>query len=127
MTKTLSDNSIMGNEFSSSYSSMSDEEKAEDQKALKNKGYYRGAMGGYRYNGEGESSSRTKAIFGTQANTFRIVFCTVNIDPNQDHYLRIRNVGSKQGNNNEFMMDYLELVPKSVFGVTDDNAMEDDL
>ena len=127
MTKTLTDNSIMGNEFSSSYSSMSDEEKAEDQKALKNKGYYRGAMGGYRYNGEGESSSRTKAIFGTQANTFRIVFCTVNIDPTQDHYLRIRNVGSKQGNNNEFMMDYLELVPKSVFGVTDDNAMEDDL
>jgi hypothetical protein len=33
----------------------------------------------------------------------------------------------KQGNNNEFMLDYLELVPKSVYGVDGDGDMEDDL
>ena len=128
MTIPLSDNSIMGAEFvGSGYTSLDPDEKSEDQKALKNKGYYRGAMGGYRYNGEGESKTRTKSVFGTQQQTFRIVFCTVHIDPSVDHYLRIRNVGSKQGNDNEFMMDYLELVPKTVYGVTDENAMEDDL
>jgi hypothetical protein len=31
----------------------------------------------------------------------------------------------KKGNNNEFMLDYLELVPKSVYGVTDEGLMED--
>jgi hypothetical protein len=29
------------------------------------------------------------------------------------------------GNDNEFMLDYIELVPNSVYGVTDDGAMED--
>ena len=33
----------------------------------------------------------------------------------------------KQGNNNEFMLDYLELVPKSVYGIDGDGEMEDDL
>jgi len=31
------------------------------------------------------------------------------------------------GNDNEFMVDYLELVPKNVYGVTDEGAQEDDL
>jgi hypothetical protein len=33
----------------------------------------------------------------------------------------------KQGNNNEFMLDYLEIVPKSVYSVDGDGEMEDDL
>jgi hypothetical protein len=64
-------------------------------------------------------------VFATQPQTFRIVFCTVHMDPNQDHYLRIRCVSSKKGNDNEFMLDYLELVPKSIYGVTDEGQMED--
>jgi hypothetical protein len=32
----------------------------------------------------------------------------------------------KQGNNNEFALDFLELVPKSVYG-SDGDEMEDDL
>ena len=32
---------------------------------------------------------------------------------------------AKKGNDNEFMLDYIELVPKSVYGVTDEGAMED--
>jgi hypothetical protein len=33
-------------------------------------------------------------------------------------------VSAKQGNDNEFMLDFLELVPRSVFGVTDEGSME---
>ena len=50
------------------------------------------------------------------------------IDNTKDHYLRIRCASkSKTGNNNEFMIDYLELVPKSIYGVVDDGEIEDDL
>jgi hypothetical protein len=33
----------------------------------------------------------------------------------------------KQGNNNEFMLDYLELVPKNVYDISGAGQMEDDL
>ena len=33
----------------------------------------------------------------------------------------------KQGNNNEFALDFLELVPKSVYGADGEGEMEDDL
>ena len=33
----------------------------------------------------------------------------------------------KQGLDNEFALDFLELVPKSVYGVDGDGDMEDDL
>jgi hypothetical protein len=33
----------------------------------------------------------------------------------------------KQGNNNEFMLDYFEIVPSSVYSVDGEGAMEDDL
>lgn len=66
--------------------------------------------------------------FGGNPRTYRIVLCQVSIDPAQDHYLRIRcTSSSKLGNNNEFMMDYLEIVPKSVYGVTTAGEMESDL
>ena len=100
---------------------MSTGQLSTDQKVLKNKGYYRGAAGGYRYN----QGSTTSVVFATQANTIRMVLCTVHIDPNKDHYLRVRCVSTKKGNDNEFMFDYLELVPKSVYGVTDQGAIED--
>ena len=121
MTVPLSDETILGAEFSEvDYGDMTSEEKAEDQKALKNKGYYRGPAGAYYGTGRAE--------FETQANTPRRILCQVYIDNKQDHYLRIRCASkSKTGNNNEFMLDYIELVPKSVYGVTDDGKIEDDL
>lgn len=51
MTKDLTDASLLGAEWVQDYASMSDAEKSADYKNLKNKGYYRGAMGGYRYDG----------------------------------------------------------------------------
>lgn len=123
MRKYLNDETIMGSIFDEkTYSSMTDEEKAEDQKALKNKGYYRGAYGGYHSNGS------TKTEFADNPRTHRRVLCQTYIDANKEHYLRIRCASaSKTGNNNEFMLDYLELVPKSVYGVVDEGEIEDDL
>ena len=120
MTKSLSDPSILGADWKSDYNSMSTVDLATDQKVLKNKGYYRGAAGGYRY----AQGSTQQTIFATQELTIRMVICTTHITPNEDHYLRIRCVSTKQGNDNEFMLDYLELVPKSVYGITDEGKME---
>ena len=119
----LDDERVMGTDFSEiSYTSMTDEEKAEDQKALKNKGFYRGAYGGYHSDGNVINE------FVTNPRTQRRVLCQTYIDNTQDHYLRIRCASkSKTGNNNEFMIDYLELVPKSVYGVVDEGEIEDDL
>lgn len=120
MTKQLTDPSILGADWKSDYGSMSTVDLATDQKVLKNKGYYRGAAGGYRY----AQGSTQQTIFATQPLTIRMVICTTHINPDEDHYLRIRCVSTKQGNDNEFMLDYLELVPKSVYGVTDEGKME---
>jgi hypothetical protein len=123
MRKRLTDESIMGNKFGTKkWSAMTDEEKAEDQKILKNLGYYRGAYGGYHSNGSVINE------FVDNPRTYRLVLCQVHINPKTDHYLRIRcTSSSKLGNNNEFMMDYFEIVPKSVYGVTSAGHMETDL
>lgn len=123
MRKYLNDKSILGDQFGTKkWAEMSDDEKAEDQKMLKNLGYYRGAYGGYHSNGSSVNE------FVDNERTYRLVLCTVHINPKQDHFIRIRCTSSlKLGNNNEFMMDYLEIVPKSVYGVTSSGSMETDL
>lgn len=119
----LNEDAVLGNKWASkNWASMTDEEKAEDQKVLKNLGYYRGANGGFHTSGSSINE------FVDNYRTYRRVLCTVHINPKQDHYLRIRCTStSKLGNNNEFMMDYLEIVPKSIYGVTGTGKMETDL
>lgn len=123
MRKRLSDETILGDQFGTKkWADMTGEEKAEDQKMLKNLGYYRGAYGGYH------SSGSTINEFVDNPRTYRLVLCTVHINPKKDHYIRVRcTSSSKLGNNNEFMMDYLEIVPKSVYGISSSGAMETDL
>ncbi|MBQ0056370.1 MAG: fasciclin domain-containing protein [Bacteroidales bacterium] len=122
MTRDLGHSSILGTEFGKKlYTSMNADERLEDRKTLKNLGFYRGTNGGYRTGGS------DRQHFSDIKETLRIVLCTVHIAPGEEHFLRVRAVSSKQGNNNEVMLDYLELVPKSVYGVVDDGAQEDDL
>lgn len=121
MTKNLTDASLLGDQWKSGYESMTDEERAADYKNLKNKGYYRGAMGGYCFQGAGATTFQQ---FVDRQWTLRRVLCTVHIDPKKDHYVRIRCVSTGK---TEFDLDYLELVPKSVYGVTDGSSMEDPL
>ncbi len=102
---------------------MSDDDKIQERKDLKNKGFYRGANGAYRKGSSSEAGQYFAEIYAT----LRIVLCTTHIKPGEDHYLRFRCVSEGLGNN-EIMLDYLEIVPKSVYGVNDDEGvMEDDL
>ena len=122
MRKSLDDVSIMGSAFSEkSYTSMTDEEKAEDQKTLKNKGYYRAPWGMYHSDGNVIND------FTMNARTYRRVLCEQYIDNTQEHYLRLQCISeSTTGNNFEMQLDYIELVPKSVYDVPE-GEMEDDL
>lgn len=127
MTKGLDSDLYIGDRFrnddtAASYDKMTDEAKAEEQKLLKNLGAYRSPRSIFRF----DASNKYYFIGGSD--TYRRVLCQTYIDATRDHYLRFRVASDgKMGNNNEFMLDYLELVPKSVYGVDSDGQMEDDL
>ena len=127
MTQFLTDEAFLGDRFiddetPNNYDNMSDEEKAAEQKVLKNLGAYRAPRSLFHF------SQSAKNYFVGNQRTHRRVLCQTYMDANKDHYVRFRVASDgKQGNNNEFMLDYLELVPKSVYGVDGDGEMEDDL
>ena len=127
MTKFLNSDLYIGDRFEideslAKYDQMTDEEKAEEQKLLKNLGAYRGPRSIFHF---GMSS---KGYFAGNERTYRRIMCQTYIDATKDHYIRFRVASDgKQGNNNEFMLDFLELVPKSVYGVDSEGEMEDDL
>ena len=127
MTLFLTDEAYLGDRFvddetPSNYDNMTDEEKAAEQKVLKNLGAYRAPRSTFHF------STSNKNYFVGNQRTYRRVLCQTYMDCTKDHYVRFRVASDgKQGNNNEFMLDYFEMVPKSVYGVDGDGAMEDDL
>lgn len=126
MRKFLNSGAVMGDNFITDldeYDALTEEEKAEEQKALRALGYYRGPYGGYHSSGSWPPNE-----FVTNPRTQRVVLYQGTITADKDHFLRIRSASkSKLGNNNEFMIDYMELVPKSVWGANGSGEMEDDL
>lgn len=128
MTKFLDSELYIGSRFESDetkakYNQKSAEEKAEEQKLLKNLGAYRDGSSQYHFSSDGN-----KNFFIGNARTYRRILCQVPIDATKDHYLRFRVASDgKQGNNNEFMLDFFEIVPKSVYSVDGTGDMEDDL
>ncbi len=128
MTKYLNSDLYIGDRFvtdetAATYDKMTDEEKAEEQKLLKNLGAYRSPRSIYHFPASGDAN-----YFVGNERTYRRILCQTYMDATKDHYIRFRVASDgKQGNNNEFMLDYLELVPKSVYGVDSDGEMEDDL
>ncbi len=127
MTKYLNSEMYIGDRFVTdegpgAYDKMTDEEKAEEQKLLKNLGAYRAPRSIFHF------STSDKFFFVGNERTYRRILCQTYMDATKDHYIRFRVASDgKQGNNNEFMLDYLEMVPKSVYGVDSDGEMEDDL
>lgn len=127
MTQFLNDEAFLGDRFvwdegPTDYDKTSDEDKASEQKVLKNLGAYRAPRSLFHF------STSEKLFFVGNYRTHRRVLCQAYMDATKDHYIRFRVASDgKQGNNNEFMLDYLELVPKSVYGVDGDGEMEDDL
>lgn len=100
------------------WAKQSDEEKAAEQKVLKNLGAYR----------DGRSQwigDKSRAMGAT--GMYRRILCQTYVDATKDHYIRFRVASDAKGNNNEFMFDFFEMVPKSVYAVDGEGAMEDDL
>ena len=128
MTKYLDSELYIGDRYTTDealgdYNKKTVEEKAEEQKLLKNLGAYRDGRSQYHFN-----TSGTKYYFLGNPRTYRRILCQTTIDATKDHYLRFRVASDgKQGNNNEFMLDFFEMVPKSVYSVDGDGDMEDDL
>ena len=128
MTKFLDSELYIGDRFKTDedlgdYKSKDVEEKAEEQKLLKNLGAYRDGRAQYHFDTGG-----AKHFFAGNPRTYRRILCQYTIDNTKDYYLRFRVASDgKQGNNNEFMLDFFEMVPRSVYAVDGEGAMEDDL
>ena len=116
MTKTLND---LGVPLANNYSLLTKDEKAAERKVLKNLNFYRGPMGAYML------QSGAHYYLGLHTSSVRRIICTVHIKPDEDHYLRFRNVSNN--GSSELMLDFIEIVPRSVYGVTDEGEPEDDL
>ena len=128
MTRDLDSPYYIGDDFISSsiddYDAMSAEEKAEYYKSLKNLGVYPHPRSFY-YNSAG-SGSRGYNVLAAIGQ--RKIISQSFLDSNKDHYIRIRVASDgKGGRENEFALDFLELVPKSVYGSDGEGEMEDDL
>ena len=127
MTIKLDDDYYIGEDFISDldvYDGMTAEEKSEYYKTLKNLGVYPHPRSLYCDNG-GQGSRAYNITYNIG---IRRIISQSFLDSNKDHFMRFRVASDgKQGNNNEFALDFIELVPKSVYGVDGDGDMEDDL
>ena len=126
MTKDLNTSMYLGDRFTSTedYDKMTTEEKAEEQKLLKNLGAYRDGRALFCFSNDGNSTTPFVGCTGR----YRRILCQTYIDATKDHYVRFRVASNGlKGNNNEFMLDYFEMVPKSVYGVGGVTDIEDDL
>lgn len=128
MAERIRDESVYGSTtFPSTYANIrdDDEKRQEDFKILKNKGYYRGPHS-YFTSKDGSKST----IYGTLSNEYhccRKVLATLYMEAGKNHTIRIKNVSTILPKRKEATLDYLELVPKSVYGISDSGSSEDDL
>ena len=130
MRNNINSDYYIGDDFISSisdYNNLTAEEKAAYYKAMKTLGAYTHPRSLYCENG---SSPGNRAWLITYDIGIRRVISQTNIESTKDHYMRLRvaSEGTK-GNANEFALDFIELVPKSVYGSDDSEGgeMEDDL
>lgn len=129
MMNTLESEFYLGNRVKDdgqleTYKKTSVEDLAAEQKLLKNLGGYRAPRACYNWD---PSNNRKNYSWG-MVHMMRRILCQTYIDATKDHYIRFRVASDgKQGNNNEFMLDYFEMVPKSVYGIEGEGDMEDDL
>lgn len=111
----LDDESVLG-KVSYDYLNLAEEEKAKEHAFLKAKGYYRAPYSAYHTDGNVIND------FVTNPQTYRRVVYQGALESNKENYMRIRCTSSnKLGNNHEFMLDYIELVPKTVYDGAEDN------
>ena len=130
MTKDMDSDYYIGDDFISNindYDNMSAEDKAEYIKSMKNLGVYTHPRSIYCEQGYAPGTRGWNCVYNIG---MRKIISQTFLDSSIDHYMRIRVASDgKQGNNNEFALDFLELVPKSVYSGSGDgdDESEDDL
>ena len=97
----------------------SEEEITKNDKAMHNRGYMKGPITQAEGRNETEEAQNTDGA-RDQSNHLRRIVATMYLDNEKDHYIRFRAVDET---GEEFMFDYLELCPKSVY---DNPKLEED-
>lgn len=100
------------------------------KKAMHNNGFYHGPQGVFNAVGEGvkDENVTNKSYFcdnGGGGFTVRYVLTSDYLDGNKQHNMRIKSIWAV--GNALVMIDYIEFVPKSVYGVEGNGKAEDDL
>ncbi len=112
--------------FNLTSNTYSDEELEAAKKNMHNTGWYHGPRSVFSFGTEGtvDGSNSTKNLFCNNVHTMRFVLCTTNLDEDTQHTVRIKSIWAV--GTALVMIDYLELVPKSVYGVEGEGKAEDD-
>ncbi len=112
--------------FALTQSSYSSEELETAKKNMHNMGWWHGPRSVFRYASEGsvDGSNASKVYFCNFDGTLRYLLCTATLDENIQHTVRIKSIWAV--GTALVMIDYLELVPKSVYGVEGTGMAEDD-
>lgn len=105
------------------------EEKEAVKKNMHNLGWYHGPKSVFSVSGTNHPDGQNAlgqggTVFADNARTMRYVLATVNLDRKTRHKIRIKSIWAV--GNALVMMDYFELVPKSVYGVEGSGKAEDD-
>jgi hypothetical protein len=116
----------------SNYTSLSQDAKDQTRKELANQGWYYGprsvrniSTGGGSVKDDNLLSASNSSPFCNNNGTVRRLIYTGPLDGNVQHTMRIRSTYAVGGA--ELMFDYLEIVPKSVYGIEGEGKGEDDL
>lgn len=104
------------------------EELEAAKKNMHNLGWYHGPRSVFNFGGGDEGkldgSGAARNYFCNNDGTLRYVLCTATLDENVQHTMRIKSVWAV--GDVVAMIDYIELVPKSVYGVEGEGKAEDD-
>ncbi len=113
--------------FSLTDNNMSAEEIEAAKKNAHNLGWYHGPKSVFNFSTEGtkDGTNAAKNLFCNNEGTVRYVLTTTTLDENVQHRVRIKSVWAV--GTALVMIDYFELVPKSVYGVEGAGRAEDDL
>ncbi len=105
--------------FELTNNSYTKEEVEAHKKEMHNIGWYHGPRGVFTTEyGKKDGTNCNKSLFCNQSGTRRYVLCTTHLDENVKHTIRIKSVWAV--GTALCMLDYFEIVPKSVYGVEGD-------
>ncbi len=112
--------------FNLTTSSYTSDELEAAKKNMHNMGWYHGPRSVFNFGTEGtlDGANASKNYFCNNIHTMRYVLCTANLDEDTQHTVRIKSIWAV--GTALVMIDYLELVPKSVYGVEGEGKAEDD-